>query len=105
MSDLRDTAEALSLLERDLSAVEKTMEEHEQADNSRFLLARKDIMELEERRDGDKRSIMARLDFLESFMHLLQDQMIAGFRGEPIERRDPNEITPRVRSMDEKNGH
>jgi hypothetical protein len=107
MSDLSDTARALSLLERDLTAVEKTMETHEQADNNRFLLARKDIMELEERDAKRARSVHDRMDFLEDYLKLVHDQMIDGFRklGAAIEQRDPNEITPRIRKRDEKNGH
>lgn len=98
MSDLSDTAAAMTALEQSVMAVEETMVEHEQADNHRFLLARKDIKEAEERTSSKDRALNQRLDFLESYMNLLHDQLIEGFRklGAPIEKRDPNEQTPRV---------
>lgn len=92
---LRAVSKALKPFDTDLADLEKRAEthdqrlqEHEKADNARFMQAQQGIAELHHE-----------VAFMKNHLELIHDQMLDGFRnlGAQITKRDPNEVTPPVR--------
>ena len=76
----------IGTVEKSIGSMSKSFDEHEAADVRRFLQVHHEISKLNHS-----------LEFLHNRMDLVHDQLIEGFRALKvvINKRDPNEITPR----------
>lgn len=87
-SELRQQVHALDVLSAEIGTVEAAQAAHQTQDTDRFLQVHQGVASLEHR-----------LEFVEMRLELMHDQMIEGFRklGAQMDRRDPDETTPRPR--------